>query len=124
VTVAADRSELLNEQRQRIARDAARPRPLTDAVRERLARDRAALGLDAAPAPPAHVEVRVDHTWATSAPARPLTPRERQDAADRAPITWLRKPVWIGPRRRTRVLGFATPPGPPEWLAEILAAER
>jgi hypothetical protein len=49
-----------------------------------------------------------------------LTRVERLVATDLAPITWLREPVMIGPRRRTPVLGYATPPGPPEWLAEIL----
>lgn len=45
---------------------------------------------------------------------RPPSPRKREIAADRAPITRLARPVMIGPRRRTPVLGYAGEP--PEWL--------
>jgi hypothetical protein len=39
------------------------------------------------------------------------------------PLTWLRRPVLLGEHSRTRVVGFDTAIGPPEWLRDHLAAK-
>ena len=57
----------------------------------------------------------------TSAPAPTRRRPERVDA-NRAPVTWLARPVPLSGDDRTLVVGFCTPPGPPEWLQEVLDA--
>jgi len=104
---AGERGQLLAEQRRKRLAEHRRQREEREAAKASTPTTRAPARRRATPARPPHVGAHVP-------------PQQTRTA--RARTVMLGAPVMIGPNRRTSVVGYTDPPGPPAWLRKYLEA--